>query len=217
MRVLPASDRAFLVTFGAAIGASESRSVRALHEWLRSDPIPGIVDLHPAYASLLVRFDPAAIDSGRLEATLAARAASAPDRPLPAPRSVSIPVRYGGAHGPDLAEVARVAGLSERAAVEMHAEPLYEVAFLGFSPGFPYLLGLPAALALPRKATPRKSVPAGSVAIAGRQAGIYPLATAGGWNVIGRTEIALFDPFREPACLLAPGDRVRFVAVEEAR
>jgi len=205
MRVLPASDRAFLVTFGAAIGASESRSVRALHEWLRSDPIPGIVDLHPAYASLLVRFDPAAIDSGRLEATLAARAASAPDRPLPAPRSVSIPVRYGGAHGPD------------RAAVEMHAEPLYEVAFLGFSPGFPYLLGLPAALALPRKATPRKSVPAGSVAIAGRQAGIYPLATAGGWNVIGRTEIALFDPFREPACLLAPGDRVRFVAVEEAR
>ncbi|MCZ7651749.1 MAG: 5-oxoprolinase subunit PxpB [Thermoanaerobaculia bacterium] len=120
-------------------------------------------------------------------------------------------VAYGGAGGPDLAAVAAAAGLSGREAVALHAGALYTVAFVGFSPGFPYLLGLPPALRLPRRQAPRPRVPAGSVAVAGPFAGIYPQATPGGWHLLGHAETALFDPRREPPALLAAGDRVRFV------
>jgi KipI family sensor histidine kinase inhibitor len=120
-------------------------------------------------------------------------------------------VAYGGAEGPDLAAVASAAGLSEREAVALHAGAHYTVAFVGFSPGFPYLLGLPPALRLPRRQAPRPRVAAGSVAVAGPFAGIYPQATPGGWHLLGRTEATLFDPHREQPALLAAGDRVRFL------
>lgn len=130
-------------------------------------------------------------------------------------RLVEIPVIYGGEHGPDLGEVARHTGLSERQVVERHAQADYIVYFIGFQPGFPYLGGLPADLATPRRAEPRLEVPAGSVGIGGGQTGIYPLPTPGGWQIIGRTDIRLFDPQRQPATLLQPGDRVRFVPSKE--
>lgn len=130
-------------------------------------------------------------------------------------RLVEIPVIYGGTHGPDLAVVARHTGLSECEVVERHAQADYITYFIGFQPGFPYLGGLPASLATPRRSEPRLEVPAGSVGIGGGQTGIYPLPTPGGWQIIGRTDLRLFDPQRQPATLLQPGDRVRFVPSKE--
>jgi KipI family sensor histidine kinase inhibitor len=133
--------------------------------------------------------------------------ASADDRP-----PIEIPVRYGGDDGPDLEGVAGRLGLASDAVVALHAGTTYRVFMLGFAPGFAYLGTLPAELSLPRRTEPRPSVPAGSVAIAARQTGVYPVATPGGWHLIGRTEVTLWDPSAEPPARLAPGDRVRFVA-----
>lgn len=211
MRLVPASDSAFLVVFDDAITDAAARDVRRLHPWLREAPIPGMVDVHPAYASVLVRFDPLRTDPLTMEAALRDRVARLSDRPEPASRTIEVRVRYGGEDGTDLADVARATGLAEREVIERHAGGDYDVRFLGFSPGFPYLAGLPASLFTPRRASPRRCVPAGSVAIAGAQAGIYPVASPGGWNLIGRTELVLFDPSRKPPALFSPGDRVRFV------
>jgi KipI family sensor histidine kinase inhibitor len=216
MRVIAASDRALLIVFDDAITPEAGRAVRRLHVSLTDAPLPGVVDLHPAYVSLLVRFDPLVTDRGVLAASLAARASGPDDRVVMAARVIDVPVRYGGPDGPDLQEVARATRLSSDAVVALHTSASYEVRFLGFSPGFPYLAGLPPALFTPRRPSPRRRVAAGSVAIAGWQAGIYPLASPGGWNVIGRTDLTLFDPDRDPAALLAPGDQVRFVALDAA-
>ncbi|EOU9536757.1 5-oxoprolinase subunit PxpB [Cronobacter dublinensis] len=134
---------------------------------------------------------------------------------LPDARRIEIPVVYGGEGGPDLADVARHAGLSEKQVVEKHSQVDYVVYFIGFQPGFPYLGGLAPELATPRRAEPRLSVPAGSVGIGGSQTGIYPLPTPGGWQIIGHTPLALFNPQKNPPGLLAPGDTVRFVPQPE--
>lgn len=133
----------------------------------------------------------------------------------PDSRAIDIPVIYGGDAGPDLALVARHAGLSEKQVVELHASVDYVVWFLGFQPGFPYLGALPSELATPRRAEPRVHVPAGSVGIGGEQTGIYPLATPGGWNLIGRTDLSLFNPALPEPVLLRPGDTLRFIPRKE--
>lgn len=133
----------------------------------------------------------------------------------PESRYIEIPVVYGTAAGPDLGEVARHAGLSEKQVVALHSSIDYVVWFLGFQPGFPYLGGLPEQLATPRRAEPRLQVPAGSVGIGGAQTGIYPLATPGGWQLIGHTALPLFDPHRDEPVLLRPGDTVRFIPQKE--
>ena len=133
----------------------------------------------------------------------------------PESRNIDIPVVYGTAAGPDLGEVARHAGLTEKQVVELHASVDYVVWFLGFQPGFPYLGGLPEQLATPRRDEPRLLVPAGSVGIGGAQTGIYPLATPGGWQLIGHTPLPLFDPHRDEPVLLRPGDTVRFIPQKE--
>jgi KipI family sensor histidine kinase inhibitor len=206
-----ASDRALLVVFGEAIGSAFGHDVRVLHEWLREDPPAAIVDLHPAYATLLIRYDPLRCDPDALAREIARRALNLSGRPERTPRSFEIRVRYGDTYGPDLGEVARATGLSEDEVIAAHAGAKYEVQFVGFSPGFPYLGGLPERLHTPRREVPRGYVPAGSVAIAGAQAGIYPFGSPGGWNIIGRTDFILFDPTRETGATLAPGDRVHFL------
>jgi len=211
-RLVHASDRSLLVVFDDAITSASGHDVRILHEWLRDDPPAAIVDLHPAYATLLIRYDPLRCDPDALAGEIARRASSLSGRPERTARSFEIRVRYGGEHGPDLAAVARATNLREDEVVALHAGAVYEVRFVGFSPGFPYLAGLPERLHTPRRDAPRRSVPAGSVAIAGAQAGIYPFGSPGGWNVIGRTEFILFDPAREAGATLAPGDRIRFLA-----
>lgn len=134
---------------------------------------------------------------------------------LPASRLVEIPVIYGGEYGPDLAVVAEHAGLTPAQVVELHSSCDYVVFFVGFQPGFPYLGGLDPRLHIPRRAEPRVTVPAGSVGIGGSQTGVYPLASPGGWQLLGQTRTALFDPLKQPPTLLRPGDSVRFVPQQE--
>jgi KipI family sensor histidine kinase inhibitor len=162
-----------------------------------------------------VYFDPLITDQRRLE-TAARAAGDAPAVAEAAGRQVRIPVCYGGEFGPDLAEVARFAGLDEAGVVARHAGGSYRVFMIGFVPGFAYMGSVDAAIAAPRRASPRPRVPAGSVGIAGAQTGVYPRETPGGWQLIGRTPAALFDPDRAEPCLLAPGDAVRFEAIDRA-
>lgn len=175
---------------------------------------PGLSGLTPGMNNLTLHFDPLHTDPAALAETLRqwwARPAPA-QAPWPG-REVIMPVTYGGQAGPDLAEVAAHCGLTPDEVVRRHTAAEYVVFFIGFQPGFAYLGGLDEALHTPRRAEPRVAVPAGSVGIGGAQTGIYPLATPGGWQLIGRTALPLFDPQAEPPTLLAPGDRVRFVAV----
>lgn len=217
MTILPLGDAAVVLHLDGAIDAAMAGRVRAIAEALRGAQLRGVVDVVPAFASVAVCLDPAhAPPPGEIEATLAAAAEAArPEQGEPA-RTMEVPVVYGGAHGPDLADVARHTGLDPAEIVARHTAGDYLVHAIGFAPGFPYLGGLDPRLATPRRATPRSRVPAGSVGIGGAQTGVYPFATPGGWNLIGRTPLSLFDPRREPAALLRAGDRVRFRAVDEA-
>lgn len=209
------SDRTLRVEFGTTINPATQARVHRAFELLHGAGIDGLVDLTPAYATLAATFDPARLDHARAQRAVLgalARAATDPADASPAPaRAVDIPVDYGGAHGPDLPDVAERAALDQHAAAQLHASAIYAVCFLGFAPGFAYLAGLPAPLATPRLATPRPRVPPDSVAIAGAQTGVYPGNTPGGWRLIGRARIRVFDPARTEPALLGPGDRVRFI------
>jgi KipI family sensor histidine kinase inhibitor len=225
-RVEPFGDAALLVVLGEHVDRAVNDRVHrlAIELDLRAARLPGLGVTVPAYASVLVPFDPLVLaeaavrgviaDALRVagEAVAAKEAATAPEPATAADLGpvTHVPVRYGGADGPDLAEVAVRTGLSEDDVVRLHAGAEYRVFCLGFLPGFPYLGMLPAELALARRSTPRLRVPAGSVAIAGRQTGIYPSETPGGWHIIGRTDLSAWDPHRDPPALLEPGARVRF-------
>lgn len=212
-RLLPASDSALLAVLSDVPSEEATAAVLALRDALARTPPAGLVDLRPAYVSLLVVFDPAAATHAEVDRAVRGCIPQPGLVLAPAARTVEVPVCYEGECAPDLGEVARRAGLSGKEVAALHASGAYRVAFLGFSPGFAYLLGLPAELATPRLPAPRVAVPAGSVGIAGGQTGIYPRPTPGGWRLVGRTPLALFDPAREPASLLLPGDAVRFVPV----
>jgi KipI family sensor histidine kinase inhibitor len=191
---------------GLLVEVEDLETVHRLHAALRVLDPPGVVELVPGYRTVLIVADP-----GQAEA-LDELAARLPHLELPpagavAGETVEIPVSYDGQ---DLPEVAGLTGLDAEEVVRRHTAPEYTVAFLGFSPGFPYLVGLDPALEVPRRDTPRTSIPAGSVALAGNQTGIYPSASPGGWQLIGHTDVALFDPARDPPALLAPGTRLRF-------
>lgn len=217
----PLGDQALLLRWGDIADIAVNRRVHALAGRLRAAAAPWLIDCVPAYASLAVFFDGAMIP-GKDPTTivgewlLAILAEEEPQAGAAQSRLVEIPVCYGGVHGPDLDDVASACGLSAAQVVEKHARPEYLVAMLGFSPGFPYLLGLDPDLAVPRLATPRVRVPAGSVGIGGAQTGIYPNEGPGGWRLIGRTPQCLFDASRDPPAHVLPGDRVRFVPIDAA-
>jgi len=212
--IRPASDRSLLLSFGDEISFDAHLAVARVTRRLQG--VRGILNLHPAYTSVLVDFDPRFHSHAEVEALVRAALASQVEARQPEPRRVEIPVLYGGENGPDLGDVARHTGLTEERVVELHSAAEYLVYFVGFATCFPYLGGLPPELATPRLAAPRKQVPEGSVAIGGTQAGIYPLASPGGWRLIGRTHLKLFDPSASPPPLLRMGDRVRFVPIREA-
>ncbi len=209
-------DAALLVTLGdrvdPVLAAAAQRVAADLDAFAPTHA--GFGRAVPAHASVLLPFDPMAIDVDAATA-LVRRCLAAPGSGLAdvavSPVPVEIPVRYGGSDGPDLAEVADLHGLTPVDLIDAHASATYRVLFLGFAPGFAYLGGLPAALATARRATPRERVPAGSVGIAGGQTGIYPLAMPGGWQLIGRTDARMFDTARAEPALLRPGASVRFV------
>jgi inhibitor of KinA len=213
------SEEALLLRFGDSIEPSVNARVHAAAARLR-EQLPG-VECVPAYASLLLRFDPAQWGDGNTKAPCVAvseRVTAAlgelPDT-ADSTREVDIPVWYGGEAGPDLIAVADHVGTSCDEVISRHSAVTYHVAMLGFAPGFPYLLGLDPNLAMPRRADPRLHVPAGSVAIGGSQTGIYPQALPGGWQLIGRTPLGLFDLQATSPSLLQPGDRVRFRVIDE--
>jgi len=211
-RIRPVGEMAFTIEFGYRVDTDLNRRVHALDALLEDAPLAGIVERVPTYRSLLVIFDPSNTDTAALQSELLRLAAGdLAQGSVTAGRLIEIPVRYGGSDGPDLGDVATHCGLTPTDVIAQHAAVTYQVAMLGFAPGFTYLLGLPPALATPRLPTPRLRVPPGSVGIAGSQTGIYALSTPGGWRIIGRTPLRLFDPDRDHPFMVEAGDRVRFV------
>lgn len=211
-----AGDAGILVRFGDQLGVATTRRVLGALAALDRARGPGWLDLMPGYASVLVVFDPVVTSPDTVEAAVAAALAGAPEEAPVPPRRHEIPVLYHPDVAPDLAALAAEKRLSVESLVELHTAPLYRCAMLGFRPGFPFLIGLPDRLRTPRLGTPRVNVPAGAVAIAGRQTGIYPCAGPGGWRVVGRTPSRLYQPTRTDPFLIAPGDEVKFVAVDRA-
>ena len=217
VRFQPSSDQSLLIYFGNKVTLDFHQHVIKLLRLLELKPIPGIRNLHPGYCSLLVVFDGLNLQHGELEAILREYLDRLEDAPLPQPRQMEIPVCYGEEYGPDLNGVAEVHGLSIAQAIELHCSNTYVVYFFGFVPGFAYLGEVSESLATPRLARPRLRVPPGSVGIAGRQTGVYPFVTPGGWRLLGRTPIAMFRPDRAGMSFLSIGDRVRFVPISRER
>jgi len=213
-RALPAGDGAVWVQLGPVADPTTRLRVLALWRDLRRRPLAGMEEAVPGSTSVLVCFRPeAGFDPERVGQALAQRARRLAGQTVAARgRTQTIPVVYGGPFGPDLPELAERLGLSPQELVRLHSRPVYRVWMVGFLPGFAYMGPLDRRLWVPRRSTPRTRVPAGSVAIAGDQTGIYPVESPGGWHVIGRTWISLWDAGRARPALLRPGDRVRFVA-----
>jgi inhibitor of KinA len=211
------SDSALRLEFGTEISSPAQTLVHAAYRALSRSKLPALLDITPAYTTILLRFE--LLQVGDHEAVLRqveAIVARGCEESLPPARSLEIPVCYEAEFAIDLPDVARHCGLSEKQVVELHNAASYRVEFLGFSPGFGYLSGLSAQLATPRLDRPRSRIPAGSVAIGGAQTGIYPQETPGGWRIIGRTPLRMFDPRRNPPALLETGDQVRLVPIARA-
>ena len=216
VRFLPAGDRALSVELGQTVDPAVNARVRGLDRAVKREQLPGVVETVPSYRALLVYYEPETVSCAQLTAALAALVRGLDGQAVPPGDLVELPVCYGGDLGPDLPFVAQHTGQTEQEVVALHSGPDYLVYLLGFTPGFPYLGGMDPRIAAPRLATPRVKIPAGSVGIAGQQTGVYPLDSPGGWQLIGRTPVRLYDPGREQPILLAPGDRVRFRPVEKA-
>ena len=206
-----ASDQSLIVYLGESINLETHHRVLKLLRLLEAKPIPGVRNLHPAYCSLLVVFDPVLQQHEAVEDALRACIRDLDTISLPPPRTVEIPVWYGGENGPDLNDVAALHGISPERVIELHSGADYIVYFLGFVPGFAYLGGLPSELATPRLAEPRRRVPTGSVAIGGDQTGVYPFETPGGWRLIGKTPLTIFNSEQSEMNRLRIGDLVRFI------
>lgn len=216
-RILLAGEAALSVEFGNQIHPALNARVYALEAALLSLDLQGLGETIPSYRSLLIHFDPLLCDAEYLQQHILELLPELPDSPDQTHgKLVEIPTVYGGVDGPDLAFVAQHNHLSPEEVIAIHTLPEYPVYMMGFTPGFPYLGGMDARIATPRLANPREKVRAGSVGIAGNQTGIYSLNSPGGWRIIGRTLVKLFDPQQEQPFLFAPGDRIRFVPVESA-
>ena len=208
------SERTLLVEWGERPSVEASLRVGAFLTALGRSPPPGLTDATPAYTSVVLSFDALRVDERRAEH--AVRAACAPAAPEPVATGIVVEIPFcaeGDDVAPDLAFVAARAGLAAGDVIDLFASRMFTCAFVGFTPGFPYLIGLPAPLRAPRLDTPRPRVAPGSVAIAGDQTGVYPAATPGGWRIIGRTHARVFDASRERAALVQAGDHVRFLPI----
>jgi KipI family sensor histidine kinase inhibitor len=212
-RLLPLGDAAVLMECGHTIDPAVNARVIALAETVRAQRWKGVLDVVPTYCSVTIHVDPLGLDVDTLMARLKRLSHTHVSEQQPTGSHHIIPVCYGSGYGPDLDDVAAFAKVTVAEAIRLHASVLYRVYMLGFSPGFPYLGRVPVPLTMPRLATPRTMVPAGSVGIAGSQTGIYPTTTPGGWRIIGRTPLALYRPASATPFLLSPGDVVRFEPV----
>ena len=208
-------DRSVLVEVGDEISPRVNRRVRESCLLLKQNPIEGILDIVPAYRSLLIIYDPLKLDLAMIKSRIEDLQKRTGGIEIPKPKTLEIPVVYGGEYGPDLVGVARYHNRRVEEIIKLHTGTTYQVYMIGFMPGFPYMGELPEGLATPRRETPRTIIPQGSVAIAQRQTGIYPVESPGGWQILGRTPLKLFDPHHSPPTLLAMGDLVEFVSIEE--
>lgn len=225
MLIRPLGDNALMVELGDVIDESTHERVQKAWRALVAAPLPGVLEVVPAYTTVTAFYDPVlAVQAGApaqaiadwLGAQLLERIAHPPKMEKFKGRTVEVPVCYEMEYGLDLEFVAKYAKLTPADVIKLHCKPEYLVYLVGFAPGFPYLGGLPKALQVPRRSKPRMVVPPGSVGIGGAQTGIYPLATPGGWNLIGRTPLQLFQPAANPPVLLRAGDRVKFRAITKA-
>ncbi len=218
LSITPVAESALLVrlTDEERIDPATVARAAALADALETLAIPGVIEIVPAYTTVLVSFDPREVDPGELGDQIEQLASVTSHSDQAPGRMVTIPIAYGGQFGPDLDDVAAHAGLSADEVIARHAGGSYSVGVVGFAPGWAYLLGLPSELAMPRLSNPRTRVPPGSLGIGGDQTGIYPLATPGGWRLIGRTPLRMFDPARHEPFLLKSGDRVRFEPISES-
>jgi KipI family sensor histidine kinase inhibitor len=208
-------DRSVLVELGDEISPRVNQNVRELFVGLDKRMIDGIQDIVPGYRSLLVVFNPLEIELERLKVKIDETAGRLDPSSLTPPKIIEIPVVYGDTYGPDLEWVADFHKISPEEVIQLHTQPLYRVYMIGFMPGYPYLGEVPDALVTPRRETPRTRVPKGSVAIAQKQTGIYPVASPGGWQIIGRTPVGLFDPGKKQPSLMVMGDQVQFYAISK--
>lgn len=216
-RIVPAGDAALVVELPARIEPAISDRAIRLAEAVRRECGALVLDAVVGYCTVTVYFDPLRADAVQLEGALARLAAAAGGATAGTGTLIEVPVCYGGEHGPDLKEVAAAARVSEADVIAMHSATTYRVYVVGFVPGFPYMASVDPRLALPRRPTPRTRVPAGSVAIAAGQTGIYPSATPGGWHLIGRTPLKPYDPWRQDPFAFKVGDRVRFHPIDRDR
>ncbi len=210
------SERTVRIALSDAISDAAHHRVRAALESVRRQEIRGLIDATPAYTTLLLTFDPRSLDAPAAEASVRAALAGAAPVAVPRTREVVVPVCYEGDCAPDLSGVASMHGLTTDGVIQLHSSASYTAQFIGFAPGFAYLAGLPMALETPRLDRPRTRVPPGSVGIAGLQTGVYPRATPGGWRLIGRTPMRMFDAERAEPSVLVMGDRVRFKPITRA-
>ena len=206
-------DRSFLVELGEGISRRISQKVRALFIEMAGHNLKGIKELVPGYRSLMVVYDPLVSSFRSLKFQIVDIWRTADEARLPSPRLVKIPVVYGDEFGPDLGWVARFLKITPEEVIHLHTQPIYQVYMIGFMPGYPYMGEVVDSLVTPRRETPRTHVMQGSVGIAQKQTGIYPVTSPGGWQIIGRTPIRLFDPQKNPPSFLEMGDEVKFYAI----
>ena len=210
-KIVPLGDSAVLVQLGDEIDFKINQQVHALTSLIETSSMNGIVETVPAYATLLVHYDPLIVSFTQVKSQLWTKIAQIEETAARKPRQVEVPVRYGGEYGIDLESVASHLHLSVEDVIRIHSEKIYTVYMMGFTPGFPYMGKLDDGLVMPRLVTPRTRVPAGTVAIAGSQTGIYSIDSPGGWNLIGWTPVQLFNSESESPFLFAPGDEVKFI------
>jgi inhibitor of KinA len=208
-------DRALLVELGDEISPKVNTAVRKLFLKLDREALEGVKELVPGYRSVMVVCDPLHITFSRLQERLERLLHNSDDSLLPEPRTLEVPVVYGGRFGPDLSWVADLHHISPEEVILHHTQPLYRVYMIGFTPGFPYLGEVPRAIETPRRETPRAAVPRGSVAVAQRQTGIYPVQSPGGWHILGWTPLKLFDAGKWPPTPIEIGDFVKFFSIQE--
>lgn len=216
-RFQAASDQSLLVYFGEKISLETHQQIVRFLKLLQAEPVEALKNIHPAFCSVLVKFDALKFTHAEIESLLTPYLSRLEEVELPKPRLREIPVCYGGEFGPDLEELASLHQIPTEEVVRLHSSVEYTVYFLGFVPGFAYLGGLPDQLATPRLSTPRKKVPTGSVAIGGSQTGVYPVSTPGGWRLIGQTPLKLFRPEAQEQSFLAIGDQVRFEPITKEK
>lgn len=216
VKLSPSGDSALVISFGNEISEILNSKVRSLKLALEKVRLLGIVETTPTYCSLMVHYNPLEISYEALSEAVMSTLETLDEIDLPAPSVIEIPTLYGGDYGPDLENVAKYHEMLPEDVVKIHASGQYRIYMLGFTPGFPYLGGMDERIATPRLETPRTKIHAGSVGIAGAQTGIYPIDSPGGWQIIGRTPLSLYDPGRAEPILLKAGETIKFIPIDQA-